>query len=353
MTWKKKTKKLASAVLLTPMLFLAACGGQTDTEMSESDIENYPERDIRGVIQWGEGGATDNISRTLAPLAEEELGGTLVMENREGASGATGAQYVYDQPADGYTLLFGAENPNGLYQVLGISERDYLSDFQPVSIIGQSYAGIVVNKDSEFDTLEELADYASDNPGDITMGTSGEGGLPYVASAMLSAELGTEFNQVPYDGDGPLATALLSEEIDATVLAVSAAQEYVDSGDFKMLAVINDERLESVPDAPALTEAYPEFEKYLPWGPFQGVFAHKDTPDAIIDKLTEAFAAAQEDEQFQTTLENLGVQPLNIHGEEAIEYLEQNRSTSTWMLYDAGATDTSPEEFDIPRVDEE
>ncbi|SDH99682.1 Bug family tripartite tricarboxylate transporter substrate binding protein [Alteribacillus bidgolensis] len=352
MSMKKRVKLIGSSLFLTPMLLLAACGGGNDTGASNEDAENYPERDISGVIQWGEGGATDNISRTLAPLAEEELGGTLVMENREGASGATGAQYVYDQPADGYTLLFGAENPN-LYQVLGISERDYLTDFEPVSIIGQSYAGIVVKEDSPFESLEDLIEYSTENPGDITMGTSGEGGLPHVASAMLQAELGTEFNQVPYNGDGPLATALLGDEIDATVLAVSAAQEYVESGDFRMLAVINDEPLDSAPDVPAITDEYPEFEKYLPWGPFQGVFAHKDTPDAIIDKLSDSFEKAQEDEEFQETLENLGVNPLNINGEEAIEYLEQNRSTSTWMLYDAGATETSPEEFDIPRVDEE
>ncbi|MFB4163190.1 Bug family tripartite tricarboxylate transporter substrate binding protein [Alteribacillus sp. JSM 102045] len=349
----KNVKRFGAALFLTPMILLGACGGGDDSSgASGEEAADYPERDIKGVIQWGEGGATDNISRTLAPLAEEELGGTLVMENREGASGATGAQYVYDQPADGYTLLFGAENPN-LYQVLGISERDYLTDFKPVTIIGQSYAGIVVREDSEFDSLEDLIDHSKENPGDITMGTSGEGGLPHVASAMLQAELGTEFNQVPYDGDGPLATALLGNEIDATVLAVSAAQEYVESGDFKMLAVINDEPLDSAPDAPAITEEYPEFEKYLPWGPFQGVFAHKDTPNEIMDKLTESFEAAQEDEEFQETLENLGVNPLNINGEEAVEYLEQNQSTSTWMLYDAGATETSPEEFDIPRVDEE
>src|SRR5699024_1740745 len=223
--------------------------------------------------------------------------------------------------------------------ILSISERDYLTDFKPVTIIGQSYAGIVVKGDSEFETLEDLVTHAQEDPGDMVMGTSGEGGLPHVASAMLKSELNTEFNMVPYDGDGPLATALLGDEIDATVLAVSAAQEYVKSGDFKMLAVINNEPLDSLPDIPAITEAYPELEKYLPWGPFQGVFAHKDTPGNILNALTNAFEKAQEDKEFQEKLKNLGVDPLNINGEEAISYLEKNRSTSTWMLYDAGETE--------------
>lgn len=347
-------KKISILFSMFVVLTLIACSG--DSSESSSNTENdsdisFPEKDIHGIIQWGEGGATDMIARTLAPIAEEELGVSLIMENKPGATGAIATQYVYDQPADGYTLLFGAENPN-LYQLLGISERDYVNDFVPVSIIGQSYAGIVVHKDSEFDTLEELVDYAVDNPGKLVMGTSGEGGLPHVASAMLKSELGAAFNLVPYDGDGPLAVALLGKEIDITVLAVSAAQEYVESGDFKMLAVINDSPLDSLPDVAPITDIYPQFEKYLPWGPFQGIFVHKDTPEEIVDKLSKGFEVAQNNDEFIEQLTNLGINPLNLHGEEAVEFVKANQSTSTWMLYEAGETDTSPEEFGIPKVDE-
>lgn len=344
---KKEIMRSKLLMLSLPVFALAACGGNDNA----GDGDSFPDQDINGIIQWGEGGATDNISRTLAPLAEEELGTSMVMQNREGASGATGAQYVYDQPDDGYTLLFGAENPN-LYPVLGISDLDYVNDFQPVSIIGQSYPGVVVSEDSEFETMEDLVDHARENPDDLTMGTSGEGGLPHVAGAMLQAELDTQFNTVPYDGDGPLATALLGDEIDVTVLAVSAAQEYVESGDFRMLSVINDEELEATGDTPAISDIYPELEQYLPWGPFQGVFVSADTPEDVVETLADGFEAAQEDEEFQSTLESLGVDPLNLRGEEAQEFVEQNQSTSTWMLEDAGETETSPEEFDIPRVDE-
>ncbi|WP_164215914.1 tripartite tricarboxylate transporter substrate binding protein [Virgibacillus sp. YIM 98842] len=348
-------KTFGVLLAIIAILVLAACGGSeegsADGIEDDEDI-SFPENDINGVIQWGEGGATDIISRSLAAIAEDEIGVSLVMENRTGASGAIGAQYVYDQPADGYTLLFGAENPN-LYQLLEISERDYMNDFVPVSIIGQSYAGIVVHQDSEFDTLEDLVTYANENPGELIMGTSGEGGLPHVASAMLKSELDTDFNLVPYDGDGPLSVALLGNEIDVTVLAVSAAQEYVDSGEFKMLAVLNNEPLDSLEDIPPITDIYPQFDQYLPWGPFQGIFAHKDTPEEVIQKLSDGFEAAQNDEEFIEQLTNLGVDSLNLRGEEAVEFVKANQSTSTWMLYDAGETDISPEELGIPRVGEE
>lgn len=346
----KVIKKIGFLFALLALFSLAACGGGEKDANSADD--SFPEKDITGVIQWGEGGATDIISRSLASIAEDEIGASLIMQNKTGATGAIGAQYVYDQSADGYTLLFGAENPN-LYQLLGISERDYVNDFVPVSIIGQSYAGIVVNKDSEFDTLEDLVAFAKDNPGKLNMGTSGTGGLPHVASAMLKSELETEFNLIPYDGDGPLAVALLGKEIDVTVLAVSAAQEYVDSGDFKMLAVLNNSSLDSIPDIPPITDIYSQFDAYLPWGPFQGIFAHKDTPEEVVQKLSDAFETAQNDEAFIEKLTSLGVDPLNLHGKEAEDFVKANRSTSTWMLYEAGETDVSPEDLDIPKIGEE
>src|SRR5690606_16714857 len=116
---------------------------------------------------------------------------------------------------------------------------------------------------------------------------------------------------------------------------LSAAQEYVESGDFRMLAVVHNETVDSLPDVPPITDAYPEFEKYLPWGPFQAVFVHKDTPEQIVQTLTDAFSSAQENEEFQERLNILGMEPLNINGQEAIDFIQQNQSTATWMLYDA------------------
>lgn len=346
----KSLNRLGLFMIILFIFTLVACNDQDKKTNNEEEID-FPTKDIQGVIQWGEGGATDIISRSLAVFVEDEMDASLVMQNKTGATGAIATQYVYDQPADGHTLLFSAENPN-LYQLLEISERDYMNDFVPISIIGQSYAGIVVNKDADFDTLEELVAYAEKNPEKLSLGTSGEGGLPHVAGAMMKNELGITFNQIPYDGDGPLAVALLGKEIDVTVLAVSAAQEYVDSGDFKMLAVLNNEALDSIPDVTPITDIYPEFDTYLPWGPFQGVFAHKDTPENVISQLSDVFKAAQENDAFIEQLTDLGVDPKNISGEEAIEFVEANQSTSTWMLYDAGETDISPEDLDIPRIEE-
>lgn len=347
----KRIFSLSMLLLVMSALLLAACGSSDKAEDSATEADaddNYPEQNIDGIIMWGEGGATDIIGRTLAPIVEDELDTSFVMQNKTGAAGAIATQYVHDEPADGYTVLFGAENPN-LYQVLDISERSYQEDFVPVTVIASSYAGIIVKADAPYETIEDLVEYATDNPDELIFGTTGEGGLPTVVQAMLENELGASFKDVPYDGEGPVSTALLGKEVDATAVTVSAAQEYVESGDFRMLAVVHDESIEALPDVPAITEAYPEMEKYLPWGPFQAVFAHKDTPEDALEKLTGAFEAAVATDDFKETLANLGMEYMNINGQEAIDFVDANRSTSTWMLYEAGETEVSPEEFDIPK----
>ncbi|WP_052400577.1 tripartite tricarboxylate transporter substrate binding protein [Oceanobacillus jeddahense] len=342
---RKNIKYTVTLFFSIIILLLAGCGSDNGADGANNA---YPEKNIDGIIMWGEGGATDIIARTLSPLVEDEIGTSLVMQNRAGAAGAIATQFVYDSPADGYTLLFGAENPN-LYQVLDISDRSYQEDFVPVSVIANSFAGVIVKADSPYQTLEDLVDDAVANPNDIIFGTTGEGGLPSVVLAMLQNELNTEFKTVPYDGEGPVTTALLSGEVDATTVTVSAAQDYLESGDFRMLTVVHDETIEALPDVPAITDSYPEMEKYLPWGPFQAVFAHKDTPEEVLDDLTESFEVAIQTDEFQETLENLGMEYLNINGQEAIDYVEQNRSTSAWMLYESGETTVSPEELGIPR----
>ncbi|MEI3607643.1 tripartite tricarboxylate transporter substrate binding protein [Pseudogracilibacillus sp. SE30717A] len=353
---KSKSLTFIVPIFAIIILVLAACGSGDGEKKDNAGAEkesasSYPEKNIDGIIMWGEGGATDIIARTLAPMVESEIDGSLVMQNKAGAAGAIATQYVHDQPADGYTLLFGAENPN-LYQVLDISDRSYQEDFVPVTIIANSFAGIIVKADSPFETLEDLVEFAKEKPNELIFGTTGEGGLPSVVLAMLQNELGTEFKTVPYDGEGPVTTALLGGEVDVTAVTVSAAQDYVESGDFRMLTVVNEEPIEALPDVPAITDSYPEIDKYLPWGPFQAVFAHKDTPADIVEKLSESFQAAVETDEFKDTLSNLGMEYMNISGQEAIDYVDQNRSTSAWMLYEAGETAKSPEEFDIPKVEE-
>lgn len=307
----------------------------------------YPNKPIEGIVPFGAGGGTDLVSRAIATEAEKIAGQPITITNKPGAVASVGTQYVYDKKADGYTLLFSAENP-GIYGVLQISERGF-QDFYPVNIMGRGIATITVPQDSKYQTLTDLIQDAKANPGQIKMGSSGPGGLSFMVSTMIHTIAQTEFNMVPFDGDGPILTALLGNHIDVSVIALSAAIENAKAGKVRVLAVVNDEKVKQLPDVPPITEALPEMKKYLPWGPFYGVWVKKDTPDNVKQSLVKVFAEAQKKPEFLQLLDKLAVVPLGISGDEADAFWRDWQSTSAWLLQDAGAAKVSPETLNIPR----
>lgn len=310
-------------------------------------LAEFPEKDLQGIIQWGAGGSTDVVMRAVTPAAEEALGEDIVMTNRTGGVGAIATKFVMAQPADGYTLLMGAENPQ-LYKVMGLGEMDY-SDFIPINILARGVPLLVANNDAPFDTFQELVEYAQANPGEVKIGSTGPGGLPSVVTAMMQSVVDLPVTAVPYDGDGPALTALMGGAIDVMPAVLGAAIENVKAGRIKPLAVFEPQANPLLPDVPPITEANPDFAQYLPWGPFFGIFVKEGTPDEAVEKLRAAYSEAASQEDFQQLLQQRGYELMNITGDEAQEFLDRWQSVTSWLVYDAGIAETSPEEFDIPR----
>lgn len=315
--------------------------------LSSVSFAAYPEKEIQGTIQWGAGGATDVVSRAIAPLAEAYLGKKIVLVNRPGATGVIGMTYVYNQPADGYNLLFGAENPS-MYKVLGLAEIDY-SDFEPIIIIGAVPNVTVVKADSKYKTFKEFLEDAKANPGKIKIAATGVGGAPYVVCSIMKVVSGVEFNMVEFPGEGPGLTALLGGHVEAMPSGIAPAAEFLRAKMLRGLMVFDKKRLAAFPDIPAITEIYPEYDKYTPYYPWYGVFVKKGTPKEIIDKLTDAFKKAFDDPKFQEFLAKRDTIPLGLTGKEAKEFLDKQRSVASWLLWQAGAAKKSPEEFGIPK----
>jgi tripartite-type tricarboxylate transporter receptor subunit TctC len=307
----------------------------------------YPEKPIQGVIMWGAGGALDNVSRAATPSASELLGQTIVMQNKTGATGAIAMTTVANLPADGYSVLFGAENPN-LYKVTGISEIDY-DQFDPVILLMANVGVVVVPKDSPYKTYSDLVEAAVSGKS-VKMGSTGPGGLPYVATNMIQKIHGAKFNLVQFDGEGPALTAIMGGHIDAVAVGLLAAASHINGGNVLGLAVISKERIESVKDVPTVMEAYPgKYDQYLPWGAFFGVFLKKGSPQEAMDKLQEAYLKAYNDPRFTDFASTMGGVKLGLTGEAAREYIAQNKSVSAWLLHDAGGAKFSPDRFGIPR----
>ena len=307
----------------------------------------YPERDITGTIMWGAGGAMDVVSRAIQPHAEAALGKKIVLVNKPGGTGAISTNFIVNAPADGYNILFGAENPQ-LHKVLGLAEFDY-DKFFPVAIFARSVGVIVVKADAPWKTVTELVDDAKKRPGKIKLGMTGPGGLPHTVASMMSAVTKFTVVSVPFDGEGPAVTAVMGGHADFAPVGVGAASESIKAGRIRALAVVNTEPIPSLPGVPAITKEYPDFAKYLPWGPFYGVFVRKDTPEDIKATLVSAFKKAAENAQFQQLMADRGNLIMNISGAEAEAFLTKWQSTTSWLLQDVGAAKISPEKFGIPK----
>lgn len=310
-------------------------------------LAEFPEKDLQGIIQWGAGGSTDIIMRSVTPHAEEVLGRKVVMINRTGGVGAIATKFVMTRPADGYTLLMGAENPQ-IYKVMGLADVDY-SDFIPINLLARGVVILIARNDAPFNTFQEFVTYAQANPGKVKIGSTGPGGVPSVVAAMLRSQVELPLTTVPYDGDGPAMTALQGGAIDVMPAVMGAAIDHVKAGRVKVLSLIDTAENPALPGVAPIVKDYPGFETYLPWGPFFGVFVKDGTPEEAVAKLQAAYAEGANHPDFQALMNQRGYTVMNISGAEAEDFLKRWQSVTSWLLWNAGDAKASPETFDIPQ----
>ena len=315
--------------------------------VQEQSVENYPEKEIEAVITWGAGGLTDNIGRNFMPLLEERLGGSnIVIQNKPGASGAIGSQYVMNKPADGYSILITTTEAAGVWNVMGLSDMD-VSDFQPVILLSSLTPTCYVKADAPWNSLEELIADAQSRPGKIIAGYAAPGSLGHVAGLLFSEYSDSEFNMVPFGGGGKVKAALLGGHVDVAFNPLISIMGDHEAGNVKLLATLSNEKL--LDDVPALGQLQPQFTEVLPWGLMVMILVHKDTPEAIVDTLTDAAMDALADSRWKEFADKYYIQTMGQTGDDFWAKVDTWRSTTTWLLQDAGVATSSPADFDIPR----
>lgn len=355
-------KRVLSICLMAAVLTgCSSGGGNGDANQAGGSGENnagdannvsdasYPSKDIQGSVMWSAGGVCDITSRSIGAAAQEILGTNIIFTNRAGSGGAVSTTYVNAQPADGYELLFGAENPQ-IAKVMGTSEIDY-DDFIPIYLFCTSYASVCVSKDSPYNTLEDLVNDVLSKPDEIIMSTTGVGGLPDTMASMFADATQMQPKRVPFDGENECLTAVMGGNADYTIVTLGSSAGFYQSGDIKILSMVSDEPIKGYEDIPIVLDSYQSFSKFLPWGPMYGVFVKQGTPQDIVDKLTDAFTQAAQNQDFLDLIASNGCFPLGLSGDEAVAYLQNYRSVTSWLLYDSGVTETSPETFGIARPD--
>ncbi|MCR5825426.1 MAG: tripartite tricarboxylate transporter substrate binding protein [Oscillospiraceae bacterium] len=359
-------KKLLSLLLaLTMVLALAACGGSSGsgaasttpaaTEGNSSSApaaqtSDYPKKAITMIVPYGAGGTTDLTGRQLAIALEKQLGQSVVVENMAGASGSVGAQAVLDSDPDGYTVFFTAESL-GTQRVMGISEMSY-ADFSPISAIGSDPKVMVVGKNSQYADIQSLLDDIKANPGKIQMSYTGPGSSGHVQALILN-RFGYEPALTAYTSGSESITAVLGNQVAFTNSNYSTVASYIQSGDLKVLAVCSTEPLAALPDVPALATVIPGSESLLsiPYSP-TSLIVDKDVPAEAQEVLRKAVAEAVKDADFNKFMTDNCIEKLYEKYttiEETLKFYANWESTVSWMLFDAGATVNSPEDFNIPK----
>ena len=285
---------------------------------------------VNGIIQWGEGGGTDTLMRPLCAATETYLNRSIVLRNMTGGTGTVATQYVYDKPADGLTLLMGAENP-AMYDALSLSSLTY-NDFDCVLLIGSETVGVTVSADSPYTTFADLIEAAKARSHSVRLATTAKGGLPWTVARFIQSVTGATFAEIPYDSDATARTAVLNGECEVTVSKLQSGIDAVREGKLRYLCMFSDAPCEALPDVPPITDYDPAFETYLPWGPFYGVFVKKGTDPAVVEELSEAFLSGYRTDAYQSLLNSLCVDPLGLTGDDANRYIEAWRTASLSAL---------------------
>lgn len=340
-------KRKTGLILILSLILILGVGCSNNEEMEE--VGEYPDKPITMVVPWSVGGITDRVARTFQPILEEKLGETITVVNKDGASGAIGTEYAYDQEADGYTLLFSAETPS-LFKVMDVNDLGF-EDFDFIKMLVHDTKLVVVPADSPYETFESLVIDIRENPGKVKMSYSGPGASGHIQGLLLE-KAGLEVSMTPYGGGNPSMLATISGEVDFTFGNYATIKDYLESGELRALASFTDEQSEILPELEPMTDVLPELADYLPMYFPNSILVKEGTPEDIKSTIKEAVEEAIADERWQ---DFIAAEPYSSLGdmteEEIIDYWDKYTSINAWLLYDAGVVEKSPEEFDIERFE--
>ena len=252
--------------------------------------QDFPTRPVMLIVPFPPGGPTDAMARTLAAEMGQRLGQPVIVENKAGAGGNIGAEYVARAEADGHTLLFGTSGPlainSSLYRKINYNQ---LTSFAPVIQVGYLPNILVVNPGVPAKNLKELVAYAKANPGKLSYASSGNGASSHLAGVLFNGMAGTEILHVPYKGTGPALNDLLGGQVSMSFTDVLTALPYVKSGKLRALGLATQKRSRALPDLPTIAEqGYPDYDVSV----FFGIVAPAATPAPVVKKLNAAFAQA-------------------------------------------------------------
>lgn len=282
--------------------------------------QDFPTRTIRLVVAFPPGGPTDFVARIVADKMKSLLGQPVVIENKPGANGAVGADYVAHADPDGYTLFFTTVGAVAVTPHLGVKVNyDPVKDFAPISLVVQNTTLLVVKSDQPFNSAKDIVAAAKKNPGGIVLASTGIGSMPHLALELFQASANVKFLHVPYRGAAPALTDLLGGQVQGMFGDVPVLLPQIQGGKIKAIAAVANTRNQILPDVPTLTEqGYPDTDA----SNWYGLLAPAKTPAPVIVKLHDALVNALADPQVHKKLVDSGAIPSPTTPDEFGKYLK-------------------------------
>ncbi|MFT3721899.1 Bug family tripartite tricarboxylate transporter substrate binding protein [Pseudorhodoferax sp.] len=266
---------------------------------------DFPDgKPVRFVVATGAGSGSDLTARQIAAELLKNWNSPIVVENKTGAGGVIGTDFVAKAPPDGYTLLatYAQHYTN---QLVMKTPYDAVKDFEPIARIANSALVISVAASSPYKTLKDVIEAAKAKPGIISYGSSGNGTTSHMAAALLASMAGVQLNHVPYKAPGQVAVDAAAGQIDLSFNGMSTVLPLIKGGRLRALAVTTAQRSQSLPDVPTVAElGYPGYEASSPiW-----IFAPRNTPQPIVNKLSDAVTKAAKAPAFKELCLNQGLE---------------------------------------------
>jgi putative tricarboxylic transport membrane protein len=289
-------RRFQNGILVSVFVMLAVfIGGYfSPADAQIAAPKGYPERNVEIIVGWGAGGGTDTYMRAISIQARRLMKNPLVIINMPGASGAKAAEYVQQQPADGYTLW--ACGSNFPINIALKKTKASADDFQPI-IRNQWDVGMIQTSPDKgrFNSIQELIEYAKEHPDSVSIGGTGAASYDEIVLSLFAEEAGITIKYIPYESAGKMHAAVLGGHLDAMFEEPGPTIDLIESGKLKPLLVFMEEKLKEFPDVPSSTEL--GFDVTL--GIWRGLLCKKGTPPEIVKYLHDIFKASAENSIYQ------------------------------------------------------
>jgi tripartite-type tricarboxylate transporter receptor subunit TctC len=298
--------------------------------------QDWPNKVVKFVSPYPPGGSVDPLARLFAGKLSESLKQQFIVENRVGASGIIGTDYVAKSAPDGYTWVF-IFDTHSVHQALNPKlSFDPIKDFAPLMIVGTAPMAITTGVMKPYKSFKDVLDAAKAKPDTVTMGNVGSGSLGHLATIVLNHAAGVKMVPVPYKGGGPLSLDVIGGQVDLAMASTAAQQAHVKGGKMRALALTGDKRSNTMPDVPTLKELG------IPWEgayAFWGILGPAGTPKPIIDKLHAELVRIIKLPDVQKTLgETLGMDVLALSPEATGKFLSDAIARWGKVVKDNGIT---------------